>query len=240
MNAPSEQIGETSVASRLAAVRRRIAATAERAGRSEADVRLVVVTKEVTPGRAAEAIAAGATDLGENRAQELVAKQAGLGADGERVTWHFIGTLQRNKVRDVVGRAALIHSVDSVALGRTIASRASAAGRTQDVLLEVNIAGESSKHGLAPDDVPPALDALVAETALNVRGLMTIAPESDADRARATFRALRELRDELRGRARAASLVELSMGMTSDFEAAIEEGATMVRIGSAIFGPRGD
>jgi len=238
MSPTSEHVGEASVAARLESVRRRIAAAAQRAGRAASDVRLVVVTKEVPASRVAEAIAAGAGDLGENRAQELVAKTAALGADAERVTWHFIGTLQRNKVRDVVGRVRLIHSVDSVALGRAIARRAEGMGQTQDVLLEVNVAGESSKHGLTPADASSTLAALASEPALAVRGLMTIAPEGDPGRARAAFAQLRELRDALAAEVGGTRVTELSMGMTSDFEPAIEEGATIVRIGSAIFGPR--
>ena len=239
MNATSEHVGEASIAARLGDVRRRIAEAAARAGRSAADVKLVVVTKDVAVARVAEAIAAGANDLGENRAQELAVKLASLGDDAARATWHFIGTLQRNKVRDVVGRVALIHSVDSVTLARAIATRASADNATQDVLLEVNVSGEPSKHGLAPGNVPDVVAALDEEDGLTVRGLMTIAPEGDPDGARTAFRGLRELRDGLAGGPGGSALAELSMGMTSDFEAAIEEGATIVRIGSAIFGPRG-
>ena len=238
MNVTGEQAGATSIASRLGAVRARIAAAAARAGRRAADVTLVVVTKDVAAARVAEAIAADAHDLGENRAQELVSKIEELGALPDRVAWHFIGTLQRNKVRDVVGRVALIHSVDSVTLGRTIAARAAAAGSRQDVLLEVNVSGEGSKHGLGTADVAEALSALAGEPGVQVRGLMTIAPEGDPARARAAFAGLRDLRDELAGGPAGVGLRELSMGMTSDFEEAIEEGATIVRIGSAIFGPR--
>jgi pyridoxal phosphate enzyme (YggS family) len=224
------------VARRLAEVRARIAEAARRAGRDEAEVRLVVVTKDVPPERVREALAEGACDLGENRAQEMLAKMAALADAAPAPRWHFIGVLQRNKVRLVVGRAALIHSVDSVALGRAVAARARAAGAVQEALLEVNVAGEPTKHGVAPAEVGEAARALAAEPGIALRGLMTIAPADDPAAARGAFRTLRSLRDELA--AELPGLVELSMGMSADFEAAIEEGATIVRVGTAIFGPR--
>ena len=232
--------GRAAVAERLAAVRERIAAAAKRAGRSPDDVRLVVVTKDASADRVAEAIAAGATDLGENRAQELARKMAALeqAPPPSPPRWHFIGTLQRNKVRAVVGRVVLVHSTDSAALGRAIAVRAAGLGVVQDVLLEVNVAGEPMKHGLAPGEVGALLGELATAPSIAVRGLMTIAPEGDPKAARTVFRVMRGLRDELAGRPGGERLAELSMGMTSDFEAAIEEGATIVRVGTAIFGRR--
>jgi PLP dependent protein len=225
------------IAGRLAHVRDRIARAATRAGRDPGEVRLVVVTKEVDAARATEAVAAGATDLGENRARELVEKVAALGSV-QPPRWHFIGTLQRNKIKAVVGVATLIHSVDSIALGRGVAARAAAAGIEQDVLLEVNVSGESTKHGLEPAATAETLGALAGEAGIRVRGLMTIAPAGAPSIARRTFADLRGLRDELRETLGGSDLEELSMGMTSDFEEAIAEGATIVRVGTAIFGPR--
>lgn len=228
---------DSGVAARLAEVRDRIATSARASGRDPSAVRLVVVTKDVPAGRVLEAIDAGATDLGENRAQELLEKMDGLaGAATHR--WHFIGTLQRNKAKLIAGRVAVIHSIDSEALGREVAARAVATGGVQDVLLEVNVSGEASKHGVAPERTWELVAALSAVDGIRVRGLMTIAPPGGGTLAREAFAGLRELRDRLRGELGGADLDELSMGMTSDFEIAIEEGATMVRVGSAIFGPR--
>ena len=238
MNDMADRVVPHEIAGALDAVRLRIDAACERAARAPREVRLVVVTKEVPPERVREAIDAGATDLGENRAQELVAKMTELEELEPQPRWHFIGTLQRNKVRDVAGRVALIHSVDSIALGRAVAARAAASNSAQDVLLEVNVSGELSKHGLTPGATAEALQVLSSETALTIKGLMTIAPIGSKAVARAAFQVLRELRDELRTTLSGATLDELSMGMTSDFEEAIEEGATIVRIGTAIFGPR--
>jgi len=224
----------TDVSDRLARVRERVAAAAARAGRDAADVRLIVVTKDVSADRIRLAIDAGASDLGENRAQELDTKIGAL-AD-QKPRWHFIGTLQRNKVRLVAGRVALVHSLDSVALGRAVAARAVAAGGAQDVLLEVNVAGEATKHGLPPEQTADVAGELARMSGLRVCGLMTVAPGDDPTSARAAFARLRDLRDELR--TQQAGVDELSMGMSGDFEAAIEEGATMVRVGTAVFGAR--
>jgi hypothetical protein len=226
------------VAGRLARVRERVAAAAERSGRAAGDVRLVVVTKDVEVDAIRVAVEAGASDLGENRAQEMIPKMEELSWLAAAPRWHFIGTLQKNKVRSVVGRVALIHSIDSVALGRAVAARGAAAGVRQDVLLEVNASGERSKHGFPLEETPDALEALAGERGIRVHGLMTIAPQGSMALARSAFRALRELRDALHPTLAGAALSELSMGMTDDFEEAIEEGATMVRIGTAIFGPR--
>jgi len=230
--------GDGEVAARLAEVRARIVAAEHGAGRPAGSVRLVVVTKDVDANRAAQALAAGATDLGENRAQELATKMTALTSYDRSPRWHFIGTLQRNKVKSVVGAVSLIHSVDSIGLGRAVAGRAAALRIAQEVLLEVNVSGEPTKHGLEPSNAPEALDALAGEPSIRVRGLMTIAPAGGASIARRSFEALRELRDRLRTRLSGGGLEELSMGMTSDFEQAIEEGATIVRVGTAIFGPR--
>jgi pyridoxal phosphate enzyme (YggS family) len=226
------------IADRLALVRRRILEAALGSGRDPASVRLVAVTKGVAVERIREAIEAGAVDLGENRAQELVEKMEALSEAGPLHRWHFVGTLQRNKVKLVAGRVALIHSVDSIELGRAIAERATSYGAAQDALLEVNVWGEESKHGVSPEEAWGVVASLADVPGIRLRGLMTIAPAGAGIATRAAFAGLRELRDRLRGELGGGSLEELSMGMTSDFEIAIEEGATIVRIGTAIFGNR--
>jgi PLP dependent protein len=226
------------IARRLSRIRERIAAAAERSGRRASDVRLVVVTKEVTANDIRVAVEAGATDLGENRVQELLPKMEELSWLAAAPRWHFIGTLQKNKVRAVAGKVALIHSIDSVDLGRAVAARAAAAGATQDALLEVNTSGERTKHGFAPDEIDAALEDLAGERGLRIRGVMTMAPQGSLALARAAFQTARDLRDRLGPTIAGASLTELSMGMTDDFEIAIEEGATIVRLGTAIFGER--
>jgi len=226
------------IADHLADVRERIAAAAERSGRKPSDVRLVVVTKEVPIERIRVAVEAGALDLGENRVQDLLPKMDELSWLAAAPRWHFIGTLQKNKVRPIAGKVDLIHSIDSVALGQAVSARAAGGGVTQDALLEINASGEASKHGLAPDQAEGALEALAGEKGIRIRGLMTIAPQGSLALARSTFETLRDLRDRLGPTIAGASLTELSMGMTGDFETAIEEGATIVRIGTAIFGER--
>jgi pyridoxal phosphate enzyme (YggS family) len=220
------------VAERIDAVRARIADAAARAGRDPNEVTLVAVTKTVEPERVREAIAAGVADLGENRAQEWRAKSEAL--SDLAVRWHFIGALQRNKVRDVAGRVALIHGVESASLARDVGARASAA--PQDVLLEVNTSGEPGKHGVALAQADEAARAIAQTPGVRLRGYMTIAAPGDSEAARRSFGALRALRDRLAPEL--AGAVELSMGMSDDFEAAVAEGATIVRIGTAIFGER--
>jgi PLP dependent protein len=216
---------------RLADVKRRIARAAERAGRDPDAITLVAVSKTHPPEAIRVAQAAGAHAFGENYVQELLAKQKALA--GLELVWHFVGRLQRNKARDVVGRVALVHSVDSPALAEALSRRASAAGVVQDVLVEANLAGESTKGGVAEAELDHLLDAIAKLPALRCRGLMTMPPPSDdPESTRPVFRALARL-------ASSRGLVELSMGMTSDFEVAIEEGATIIRVGTAIFGERG-
>jgi len=213
----------------LASVRARIAAAAGRAGRDPASVQLIAVTKTVAPERVEEALVAGLTVFGENKVQEAKAK---IPLVSSRAHWHMVGHLQSNKARDAVALFELIHSVDSVKLATELNKWADQAGKTQPILLEVNVAGEASKFGLQPGDAEPALAEINKLPRLEVRGLMTIAPFcEEPEQVRPYFRQLRGLRDQL-------SLPELSMGMTHDFEIAIEEGATMVRIGTAIFGER--
>jgi pyridoxal phosphate enzyme (YggS family) len=228
------QRSQEDLAQRLAAVRQRMQAAAQRAGRAADSVRLVAVTKGVAAARIREAMALGVLDFGENRIQEALPKIAALGP-GPR--WHLVGHLQRNKVRRAVEAFALIHSLDSVLLAEAIARRAEAAGRRVEVLLQVNVAGEPRKHGFALEEVSEAVRRMAVMPALALRGLMTIAPlAADAQTARPIFRRLRELRDDLR--AQWPGLDELSMGMSDDFEVAIEEGATLIRVGRAIFGER--
>jgi hypothetical protein len=179
------------------------------------------------------AYAAGVSDFGENRVQEFVAKRGLF----PHVRWHFVGTLQSNKVQHVVGKAHLIHSVDSVHLLERIDRVAGAMGVVQPVLLQVNVAHETSKHGMSPDETADALRLSLDLPAVEVRGLMTIAPYARAESVRWVFRDLRELFESLAAmRFNGVELTELSMGMTNDLEVAVEEGATIVRIGRAIFG----
>ena len=219
---------------RLAEVRARIENAAERSGRSAADVLLVAVTKTFPASVVREAIAAGITDVGENRAQELVAKAQLI---GDAVGWHFIGSLQKNKVRHVVGLARLIHSLDDLALAEAIGRRATAAGIEQEVLVEVNLSGESSKSGVALAEAVALAKQAEEVEGVAVRGLMAIPafPEQPED-SRAAYRTMAEAGRELQATLPAAS--ELSIGMTRDFEVAVEEGATIVRVGEALFGPR--
>jgi pyridoxal phosphate enzyme (YggS family) len=220
------------VAVRYEAVRRRVADSADLVGRDAREITIVAVTKTVGIDAVDSALNAGILDFGENRVQEFVGKHGLF----PQARWHFIGTLQTNKVKDVVGRAHLIHSVDSMRLLREIDHRAGMVGVVQPVLIQVNVSGEESKHGLTPLEVHDALVEVAALPNVSVRGLMTMAPFGDLERAREVFRTLKELRDSLRElRLNGVSLDELSMGMTNDYSVAIEEGATIVRIGRALF-----
>ncbi len=209
-----------------------------RSGRSPEAVRLIAATKTVPIESIVAALEAGITDLGENRLQEAIPKLDALAHRG--VTWHFIGRLQRRKIKGVVGRFAVIQSVEAVDVAEAISRRAGEAGVSQAVLLEVNLAGEASKGGVAPERVMEVLADLSRLPHLVVKGLMAIPPAtSTAEEARPYFRTLRVLAEAARGRAfPGIQMDELSMGMSHDFEIAIEEGATMVRIGTAIFGAR--
>jgi pyridoxal phosphate enzyme (YggS family) len=222
------------IADRLVAVRSRIAAAARSAGRDPGAVLLVAVSKTWPAEVCIEAIEAGANTLGENRAQEFRDKHSLL---HDRATWHFVGHLQTNKVRNVVGAASLIHSVDRIGLAEAIDKRATSLGIVQDVLIEVNVSGESSKHGADPADAEELAAASSELAGVRVGGLMTMPPLSDdPEDSRPFFKELAALRDSVAERVPTA--VELSMGMTRDFEVAIGEGATIVRVGEAIFGPR--
>ncbi len=222
----------------LEGVRARIDAAAQRAGRDPSQVRLLPVSKTVPEERLRLAVAAGCRQLGENKVQEAKRKHANL-ADLE-VAWSVIGHLQTNKARDVAAFAAEFQALDSLRVAEALDRRLQAAGRSLDVYVQVNTSAEESKFGLAPEQVPAFLTELPRFSSLRVRGLMTLAIfSSDAERVRQCFRVLRTLRDRVRDDA--PDLVgpgELSMGMSGDYEIAVEEGATCVRVGQAIFGAR--
>jgi pyridoxal phosphate enzyme (YggS family) len=236
---PLTDVAESpAIARNIRIVLENIRRAAERVRRQPDRVRLIGATKTVPVPRLREAMAAGLTEFGENRLQEALEKieQIGYG----RAHWHFIGRLQRRKAKAVVGVFELIHSLDSVELAAEINRRAEQAGISQPVLLEINIGGEASKGGFAPGAVAEVLPELNAMPHLLIRGLMTIPPPSaDPEDARPYFRRLRELAQSLaRSGLERISMDELSMGMSHDYEVAVEEGATMVRIGTAIFGAR--
>jgi PLP dependent protein len=229
-----------SVRDRLAFIFDRIRRAAHEAGRKEDDVRLVGASKAVPADHIREAIGGGLRILGENRLQEALPKIDAL--RGEGVTWHFIGRLQRRKVRAVVGVFELIHSVDSLELAEEIDRRAGAAGLRQDILLEINVGEEQSKAGFLAREIEQALPRMAALEHVAVQGLMAIPPMvGDAEESRPYFRCLRDLAVRLtkQGIPR-ISLKELSMGMSNDYVAAIQEGATLIRLGTAIFGGRRD
>lgn len=214
-------------------VRARIDAAAARAGRSPGEVVLVAVTKGFGIDVLRAALDAGLRDVGENRAQELKQKAASLGGEPR---WHFIGHLQSNKARHVVG-ATLIHSVDRFGVAEAISRRAVATRQTQDVLIEVNVSGEATKHGIEPGHTAALAEEIDLLEGIRLKGLMTMAPfTDDAESSRPYFKDLQELGLGLTERFPEAT--ELSMGMTRDFEVAVEEGATIVRVGEALFGAR--
>lgn len=223
------------VASNLARVLETIERALARAGRPPGSVALVAVTKTQPVEAIEAALAAGARILGENRVQEAAEK---VGRIGRGASWHLIGSLQTNKVKRALELFDLIHSVDSERLARDVASRMSGTAPFP-VLLQVNVAREASKHGFSPEEVLEAAPRIATLQGIRVAGLMTIAPlDPDPEASRPWFRQHRELRDRLRREVPAINWRELSMGMSHDYEVAIEEGATMVRVGSAIFGQR--
>jgi len=215
----------------------RIVSAAKRAGRDPASVRLVVVTKTVDPERIKEAVDAGATILGENRVQEAKEKIEKLGSVA---SWHLIGRLQVNKARHAVKLFDLIHSVDSPELAAEIDKQAAKIGKVQSILVEVNIAGEASKAGMAVKNAPALVREIAKHGNITVQGLMTIPPFSEQpEDSRPYFCVLRELAESMkRENIPNTAMKELSMGMSGDFEVAVEEGATLVRVGTSIFGER--
>ncbi len=228
------------VADNIGAVMEKVRAAAVRAGREPDAVRLVAVTKTFPAGAVKEAFEAGATIVGENRVQEALAKKAELkdwAASHAGPAWHMIGTLQKNKARHAVGEFELIHSLDGIELAREIDKRARARGIIQKVLVEVNVSGEASKHGARSDEAAGLVEAASKLPGVEVTGLMCIPPfNENPEESRPHYRALKRLFDELN--ALGAGLTELSMGMTQDYEVAVEEGATLIRVGTAIFGHR--
>ena len=226
------------IADRLTAIRRRIADAALSAGRDPSSVRLVAVSKTFPIGAVREAYAAGQRDFGENRVQEALQKISGS-ADLE-IRWHLLGHLQTNKARKVAPAFSMVQSVDSVELLEKLDAAAADSGAHPDLLIQVDLAGEATKFGAPPDDVPRLLEAAGRCRAARVVGLMTLPPFADVpEHARPWFRQLRELRDRWQADGTpAAMLRELSMGMSGDFEVAVQEGATIVRVGTAIFGSR--
>lgn len=219
----------TDIAANLESVRRRIAAAAERADRPPSDITLVGVSKTHRPHVLRSAFDAGLRDFGENRVQEAATKVGALRAQGATAHWHLVGHLQRNKVAAAIDLFDILHSIDSERLAETISR---VALRPVRVFIEVNVAGEGTKFGVPPAAVSKLAERLGALPTIDLVGLMTIAPQvEDPEDARPVFRVLRQLRD-------AIGLRELSMGMTDDFEVAVEEGSTLVRVGRAIFGAR--
>lgn len=219
----------------LIQVRQRIRQAAQRAGRNEQEIELIVVTKNVPVERILQAYEAGERKFGENRVQELLVKQEQLPGD---VEWHLIGHLQTNKVKSIIGRIHLIHSIDSSKLAQEIEERASRAVAVVHILVQVNGSGEASKFGISPKDFPALLEAMSSLRYVRVEGLMTMAPlTEDETKIRAAFKGLRLLKEEWVGKG-FAHLKCLSMGMTHDYEIAVEEGANLLRIGTAIFGER--
>ena len=212
----------------LATLEARIDAACTRAGRRRSDVHLVAVTKTFPAADVDHALQAGMTDVGENKVQEAREKKPDVRGTAR---WHLIGHLQSNKAKDAVQLFDVIQTIDSVALAEKIARAAESAGKTQDVLLQVNIGRELQKSGVLPDDTAALAKTVMGLPSLRVTGLMAIPPLGEADAMRPYFRELRSLRDDL-------GMEQLSMGMTDDFEVAIEEGATIIRVGRAIFGSR--
>ena len=214
-------------------VTQRISRSCDKSGRTPGDVKLVCVTKEASLIQIEEVLALGIKDIGENRVQDAALKYRAI---GDKATWHLIGHLQTNKVKEAVRIFSLIHSVDSIHLAEKIDREAKKIDKVQDVLIQVNTSGEESKFGLAPDEIAAFFKEVSLYHDINILGLMTIAPEvDDPQKVRPYFRKLHQLRYELQNLQLSTMNYELSMGMTNDFEVAIEEGATMVRIGRAMF-----
>lgn len=228
-----------SIADKVQEIVEGIRQAAHRVGRDPSTVQLVAATKTMASSQLIEAYAAGVRIFGENRLQEAQEKIPDVGPR-HGLTWHFIGRMQRRKLKDIVGNFSVLHSIENVEQARNIDVLAGKIGIQQDILLEVNVAGEVTKGGFALKDMPEALESIFQLPHVAIRGLMTLPPFSDnPENARSHFAALRQLRDTLAQQSlRPGELKELSMGMSRDYQIAIEEGATMVRIGTAIFGTR--
>jgi len=227
------------IAENLKGIRDRIVAAAERSGRDPKAVRLVAVSKKMAAERIHEAYLAGQRDFGENYLQEAMAKMDRLPPD---INWHFIGRLQSNKAQAAAERFAMVETVDRMKLAKALHRYAARAGRRLPVLIQVNVGREPQKGGVLPEDLPSFAREISAFSSLDLRGLMTMPPYlPDPEAVRPFFRELSRLAEELRRQGllgRDGGAVELSMGMSHDFEVAVEEGATLVRVGTALFGPR--
>lgn len=231
------EITELKATAQIDELRHRMARACERVERDASKVLLIGAAKTVAPDQLQAVLEAGLRDVGENYVQEGVAKVLCVGR--ERATWHLIGALQRNKAREAVAHFDWIHSVDRLSLARSLDEAARAAGKIQRVLLQVNLGAEASKAGCAPDGVLELACACRELKNLQIGGLMGLPPyHPDAQTMRPFFVRLRQLRDQVRAETGQSTLMHLSMGMSNDFEVAIEEGATMIRIGTALFGER--
>jgi len=221
---------------KLDLVRNRIKAASLRSGRDPGEIKLVAVTKNITVEIIKEALTLGLTCLGENKVQEFLIKETQLGPG---IEWHFIGHLQTNKVKKIIGKVSLIHSLDRWPLAVALSRAACEAGIVAGALIQVNVAGEKTKYGLSPTEVEEFAREAVALPGLELRGLMTIAPEcEDPEEIRYVFRQTRELSRALRENIRGLKMDILSMGMSGDYEVALEEGANVLRLGTALFGRR--
>ena len=224
------------IAENLAVVRERISQATQKSGREPDSARLITVSKQISVDRIEEARAAGAVVFGENKIQEAIPKIEQMGAEG--IFWHFIGHLQKNKIKFLDERFDLIHSVDSFELAEKIAKHYHSETQVQRILLQVNVSGEAAKFGMEPKELEKQMAEFFQLQGIQVEGLMTIPPfDSDPENSRRYFSRLRELREQYE-KQNELPLNELSMGMSNDFEVAVEEGATLVRVGTAIFGPR--
>lgn len=236
-----------SIEERMRQVESKIAAACERSGRRRDEVHVIAVTKYVSLERTKEAFGSGLIHLGENRFQDAQEKWFALSGDEQadeagKPVWHFIGSLQSNKVKDVIGRFTYIHSLDRLSLAEAIHKRAAQLGLVVPCFIQVNVSGEESKHGMNPEDVAPFLEQISGLNSIKPIGLMTMAPyEAEPEDTRVVFRALRELRDQIRsGSPYGGQIEHLSMGMSNDFEVAIEEGATWIRLGTILVGKEED
>ena len=224
------------IAENLVEVRERISRAIQKSGREPDSARLITVSKQISVDRIEEARAAGAVVFGENKIQEAIPKIEQMGAEG--IFWHFIGHLQKNKIKFLDECFDLIHSVDSFELAEKIAKHYHSENRVQRILLQVNVSGEAAKFGMEPKELEKQMAEFFQLQGIQVEGLMTIPPfDSDPENSRRYFSRLRELREQYE-KQNELPLNELSMGMSNDFEVAVEEGATLVRVGTAIFGPR--
>ncbi|MDR2042918.1 MAG: YggS family pyridoxal phosphate-dependent enzyme [Clostridium sp.] len=226
------------ISQNLAEVYRRISQSCQKAGRDRKEVVCIAVSKTKPNAMIEEAYRAGVRDFGENKVQELAEKAAALPGD---IRWHMIGHLQRNKVKDIVGRVFLIHSVDSFRLAEEISRQARRKDVEVNILLEVNVSGEESKFGITPEEAPELAQAVAALPSIHVKGLMTIAPfVENPEENRKYFKQLRQLSVDIRAKnIDNVHMSVLSMGMTGDYQIAVEEGAVYVRVGTGIFGERG-